>query len=53
MKYVGFMFILWGVGYFMAMQVTVKPLPTLPCMGFFVVGFLLLGLGFMRDGGKR
>ena len=50
MKYIGFMFILWGVGYFMAMHVTVSRLPALPCIGFFVIGFLLLGLGLMRDG---
>ena len=50
MKALGLMFIIWGIGYFMAMKVTVAGLPALPCAGFFVVGFLLMGIGLMRDG---
>lgn len=50
MKFMGLLCIIWGVGYFMAMKVTVNGLPALPCVGFFVVGFLLMGIGFMRDG---
>lgn len=51
MKYIGILFLLWGVGYAGAMIFTVKGLPALPCFGFFALGALFLGLALVK--GKR
>lgn len=49
MKYIGALFLLWGVGYAGAMIFTVKGLPAPPCFGFFALGALFLGLGLLKD----
>lgn len=43
------MLLIWAVGYFMAMKITVAGLPVPPFWGLLVFGMMFLGLGLMRD----
>ena len=52
-KLFGLLFFTWAIGYFVAMQITVKGLPPLGLVILIAVGGILYGKGMQEDSNKR
>lgn len=52
-KLFGLLFFTWAIGYFVAMQITVKGLPPLGLVVLIAVGGILYGKGMQEDSNKR
>ncbi|MGN0702485.1 MAG: hypothetical protein ACI4KL_04820 [Lentihominibacter sp.] len=53
MRAIGILFFMWAVGYFVAMNITVKGLPMGPLFLLMAAGVFCYSMGEMKDRNKR
>lgn len=52
-KLFGLLFFTWAIGYFLAMQITVRGLPSLGLVVLIAIGGILYGKGMQEDSNNK